>query len=294
MKSRSLILVALIGSLIGSVTGSEISSAATVPFSGIRPFNVVVPASYNAATPAPLVIALTGYNQSGAQIEKYLHLTPLAEANGFLYVYPDGTKDSRGVHFWNGTPECCDFQSKKVDDDSYIMSIIDQISLQYSVDPNRIYIIGHSNGGFFASALACRHSDRIAAIVTIAGASFTRVAACKPSSPVSVLEIWGTSDETFVGNHIRGKPIPGAITTFKNWGTVNGCTGSTMILPDKLDLDTKVSGAETTVSEFQGCPAQTAISFWRIAGAGHSPVFTKGFDQAMIDFLLAHPKTPTN
>ncbi len=294
MKSRSLILVAIMGSLMLSVAGSEISSATSVSFNGIRPFHVVVPVSYDPATPAPLVIALTGYNQSGAQVEKYLHLTPLAEANGFLYVYPDGTKDSHGVHFWNGTPECCDFQSQKVDDDSYIMAIIDQISLQYSVDPNRIYIIGHSNGGFLANALACRHADRIAAIVTIAGASYTRVAACKPSAPVSVLEIWGTKDETFVGNHIRGKAIPGALTTFKNWGTINGCTGSTMILSDKLDLELKMPGAKTTVSEFQGCPAQTAISFWRIAGAGHSPALSKEFGQAMIDFLLAHPKTPTN
>ena len=294
MKSRAFVIVALIASLLGPIVGIGASSAATIPFAGLRPFTLVVPLTYDSAIPAPLIIALSGYNQTGADMEKYLHLTSLAAANGILYVYPDGTKDSRGVRFWNGTTECCDFQSPKVDDDSYLMSMIDQISAHYSVDPNRIYIIGHSNGGFLANALGCRHADRIAAVVSIAGASYTKIPACKPSAPISVLEIWGTKDVTFVGNHIRGSPIPGAVTTFKNWGVIDGCTTTPVILPDKLDLDTKVPGAETTVTEFQGCPAQTIISYWQMAGSGHSPQLSQIFNQKLLDFLLAHPKTATN
>lgn len=52
---------------------------------------------------------------------------------GILYVYPDGTKDSGGVRFWNGTPECCDFEYPKVNDDAYIMSIIDKVSAEYAL-----------------------------------------------------------------------------------------------------------------------------------------------------------------
>lgn len=294
MKGRYIALGTLLALLTTSSLGTSFSSALTVPFPGARPFTVVVPTTYQPSEPAPLIIALSGYNQTGAQLEKYLHLATFTQSQGILYVYPDGTKDRRGIRFWNGTPECCDFESPKVDDAGYVMSIIDQISTQYSVDSNRIYIFGHSNGGFLANSLACLHADRIAAVASLAGASYTKIAACKPSSPVSVLQIWGTADETFVGNHIRGRPIPGALATFHNWGVIDGCPSAAVTFQNKMDLDAKIPGLESTVTEYQGCPAKSAITFWKIAGGGHDPVITKTFDQALIDFFLAHPKVPSN
>ncbi len=290
MKSRALILILLTFAL----TSAEVSQAATVLFQGNRPFNLFVPTTYSSGVPAPLVVALSGYNQTGAQFEKYLNLTPVAQADGFLYVHPDGSKDSHGIRFWNGTPECCNFYSPKVDDVAYIMSIIAAVSAQYAVDANRIYIIGNSNGGFLANALACKHADQIAAVVNIAGGSYTNAAACKPSVPVSVLEIWGTKDETFKINHILGRPIPGAVKIFNMWGDINRCSLPSITSPVKLDLDVKVPGLETTVMQFQGCLGATAIDFWKIAGAGHAPTISKEFNNQMMEWLLTHAKVSTN
>jgi polyhydroxybutyrate depolymerase len=289
MKIRFFLLIILLIAPV-NISGAH---ATNVVFPGDRSFSLFVPNSYNSSNPAPLVIALTGYNQSGADFEKYLRLTPLAQADGFLYTYPDGSKDLHGIRFWNGTPECCDFQSPKVDDAKYIMSIIAQVKAKYSVDPNRIYIIGHSNGGFLANNLACNYSDQIAAIVNMAGGSYTKQSACKPNSPISVLEIWGTADDTYAINHILGKPIPGALKIFSTWGATNHCS-TPLTLPQKLDLDSKITGAETTVVQFQNCPAGTAIDFWRIVGAGHAPNLTVDFDPQIINWLMAHPKVPTN
>lgn len=286
MRVRPLIALTVVLSILGVVS----SSAAATPFPGVRAFTLSVPPSYNAAIPEPLLIALTGYNQSGAVLEKYLNLEPLTQSVGILYVHPDGTKDSRGVQFWNGTPECCDFESPKVNDDAYIMSIIDKVSAQYAVDPKRIFILGHSNGGFLASELACNHADRIAAIVSMAGASYTTAAACKPRSPVSILEIWGSKDPTFAGNHIRGKPIPGATQIFNTWGAIDRCSPTTVTTPNALDLDTKVLGNETSLTEFQQCPAGSAVDLWQIHGSGHTPTISSDFDTQIINFLLSHPK----
>ncbi len=286
MRLRPLIALTVVLSILGVVS----SSAAATPFPGRRAFTLAVPPSYNAAIPEPLLIALTGYNQSGAALEKYLNLESLTQSVGILYVHPDGTKDSRGVQFWNGTPECCDFESPKVNDDAYIMSIIDKVSAQYAVDPKRIFILGHSNGGFLASELACNHADRIAAIVSMAGASYTTAAACKPRSPVSILEIWGSKDPTFAGNHIRGKPIPGATQIFYTWGAIDRCSPTTVTTPNALDLDTKVLGNETSLTEFQQCPAGSAVDLWQIHGSGHTPTISSDFDTQIINFLLSHPK----
>ena len=113
-------------------------------------------------------------------------------------------------------------------------------------------------------------------------------------SPIRVLEIWGSKDPTFSGNHIRGKPIPGALQTFNTWGAINQCSPSTVTTPNSLDLDSKVPGSETSVTEFQLSPAGTAIDLWRIDGAGHSPNFAPDFEAQMIKFLLAHPKASSN
>jgi len=270
--------------------GAPSGDAADISFSGPRPFKLFVPSTYNVSFPAPLIIALHGYAQSGDKFEKYLNLTPIAESRGILYVHPNGTADKSGTRFWNATPECCDIHTPKVNDDAYLMSIIDQVSKNYTVDPDRIYVIGHSNGGFMANTMACLHADRIAAVVSMAGGGYANSSMCKPSSPINVLEIWGTKDVTFSGNHMMGKVIPGAVKTAAIWGTLNHCSKTIYKLSEKLDLDSKQKGSETTQYQYTECKNNADVEFWTIARAPHVPTLSKDFTAAVVDFLLAHPK----
>lgn len=271
--------------------GAPASNAADVSFGGVRPFKLFVPTTYNAAFPAPLILALHGYSQTGDKFEKYLNLTPIAEAKGILYVHPNGTADKTGTRFWNATPECCDIHSPKVDDDAYLMSIIDTVSKSYNVDPDRIYIIGHSNGGFMANRMACMHADRIAAIVNLAGGSFIKQSMCKPASPINILQIWGTKDVTYTGNHMMGKVVPGAVKTIATWAALDGCAKSMIVLPERLDLEVKLKGAETTIGQYTECAGNADVEFWKIADGDHVPKISKNFTADIVDFLLAHPKT---
>lgn len=275
---------------LATFVGTPSGTAADVAFGGTRPFKLFVPSTYNAAFPAPLIIALHGYQQSGDKFEKYLNLTPVAEARGILYVHPNGTADKSGTRFWNATPECCDIHTPKVDDNGYLMSIIDQVSKAYAVDPDRIYIIGHSNGGFMANAMACLHADRIAAVVSMAGGGYANTSMCKPAAPINILEIWGTKDVTFSGNHMMGKVIPGAVKTAAIWGALDHCSKSAYVLPERLDLDSKQKGSETTQRQYTECADSADVEFWTIAGASHVPTLSKNFTVAVVDYLLAHPK----
>jgi polyhydroxybutyrate depolymerase len=158
---RRIVLLTVWVILLTSFSGMASSNAAVVSFTGARPFKLFVPTSYNKINPAPLLLALHGYASSGNQLEKYLNLTAVAQARGVLYVHPDGTADKSGNRFWNATPECCGYAKMKVNDDQYLMDIIDSVSRKYNVDPDRIFIIGHSNGGFMVNHMACAHADRI-------------------------------------------------------------------------------------------------------------------------------------
>ena len=180
--------------LVLSVLPISQSQAADVVYPGDRPFTLVLPSNYQPGTPAALIIALHGYTANTPYADSYFQLSKVADQKGILTIYPSGSKDSNGYLFWNATPACCNFDSSTVDDEAYLLSIIDSVSRDYPVDPARVYIIGHSNGGFMAHRMACNQSDRIAAIVSLAGATYSNTRSCKPTSPVSVLEIHGTND----------------------------------------------------------------------------------------------------
>ena len=275
------------------VIGVGDSGACQVPLGGDRPVTVHVPPSYVAGTPIPLVVMLHGYGASAALEETYLRLRPLADQRGFLYVHPDGTIDLINNRFWNATDACCNIFGSTVDDSTYLSNVIAGVAAKYSVDAKRVFVMGHSNGGFMAYRLACDHADQIAAIVSLAGAMFNDPMQCTPSSPVSVLEIHGTADTTipYDGGSIVGHPFPSAPVTVGDWVTLDGCA----TMPDNsaapLDLDSSLAGAETTVEKFTtGCLSGSEVDLWTIQGGAHIPTLSSQFSPDLIDFLLTHPK----
>lgn len=249
--------------------------------------HIYLPTNYQASQPAPLVIALHGYAQSALQFEKYWQFKSQFNSAGFIYAVPNGSADSSGNYFWNATPECCDFQTPKVDDQAYLRNYIATIENQYSVDPKRIYLIGHSNGGFMANAFACKNAKLLAAVVNIAGGSYGKQSLCQPSAPINLLQIWGTKDETYPINHIMGMAIPGAVKTIQYWARLNGCQSQAVALPQKFDFDASIKGAETTVLDYPNCANGKVTEFWRMAGSNHQPKPTPAFKAALVQFFAS-------
>jgi polyhydroxybutyrate depolymerase len=159
------------------------AASETVTFGG-RPSNLVVPAGYDPNTPAPLIVLLHGFAGSGAGQDTYMGFSALANEYGFLFVNPDGLLNPGSSRYWNATNSCCDFFAAGTDDSGYIRGLIDTVRAQYSVDDRRIFITGHSNGGFMSYRMACDHADIVAAIASMAGATYNTPSACAPSEPV--------------------------------------------------------------------------------------------------------------
>ena len=216
---------------------SPTPSAAAVVVGGDRPVTVHVPAGYDPAKPAPLLVLLHGYGGSGQDIVSELRIGDAAAQRGYLYVAPEGTLDSTVSRFWNATDACCDFDGAGVDDATYLEGVIKEIETKLTVDPKRIDVVGHSNGAFMSYAMACTHADTIAAIVSLAGATFKDPAACAPKTPVAVLEIHGTTDDTIYfdggvitlpGGHSMGA-YPGARATVATWAKYDACKTSAVV-----------------------------------------------------------------
>jgi polyhydroxybutyrate depolymerase len=263
---------------------------------GQRPYTLVVPDSYDASKPAPLVVMFHGYGVTGSLEELVFQMTATAQAHGFLYAYGDGTPDSSGARFWNATDACCDLEGIPVDDVAYFDAIVDDVASKYAVDPKRVYVIGHSNGGFMSHRLACDRASRVAAIVSLAGAQWIDPSRCSPSEPVAVAQAHGDADQVILydggatddrkgGTH----PYPSAAQTVATWASKDGCTPSPTTA-GTMDLDTSLPGAETTVERYAGCTGGANVELWTIHGAGHVPSLGPSWGESVWTFLSAHPK----
>ena len=287
----------ILGSLIG--LGFAFSSMAQDINFGRGDVLVKIPSTYSNSDSYPLVILLHGYTSSGRRIDNYFKVSDLVDDYDFLFVAPDGTQETTGRQnrFWNATDACCNFFESEVDDSGYIRSIIEEMQKVYNVDGRRIYLIGHSNGGFMSYRMAYEHSDKISAIVSLAGANH-REQRDPPPNAVHILQIHGTNDRIidFQGGDTReyfngrGGRYPGALRSVRRWADYNGCAeaGAGREL---RDLEASLPGHETGVLKFEiGCKEGGSAELWTIASGVHSPMFSDTFAAQVVEWLLAHPK----
>jgi polyhydroxybutyrate depolymerase len=239
-----------------------------------RPYDDRVPPMYTDDDPAPLVLLLHGYTMSGAEQEAYFAMGDATDRLGYLLAMPDGRKDKDGQRFWDAGP-CCEFSRPPGEEDvAYLLAVLDDMASRYTVDAERVYVVGFSNGGFMAHRLACEHPDRFAGIASFAGTTWLDPAACGASAPMDVLQIHGTADEIVP---YEGLPTPdaegwtcaSAEGVSDHWATVNGCGAPLTASSDRFDLDADVEGAETAALR-RACDGPRS-ELWRMEGSPHVP-----------------------
>jgi polyhydroxybutyrate depolymerase len=173
-----------------------------------------------------LVIALHGRGGSGQRVMRATGFDAKADQHGFLLVAPDGTGDPRGWHtgFASGGV---------IDDVGFIGALIDTLAARYPVDPKRVYVAGHSNGGVLAHRIASDLSTRIAAAAIVAGAIGGRsgdgvVAQIEPPrAPVPMMIVHGDADavvpyDATALSRRGAQPIP-APEAARFWARANEC-----------------------------------------------------------------------
>jgi len=149
---------------------------------------VYVPSSYDPSVPTPVVIALHGGTGTSEQMMNYTGLNEVAEAEGFIVVYPQGLGRT-----WNSILPSAPAAIYNVDDVGFIEYIIEDLDEQLNIASDQIYATGISNGGQMCYTLAAE-SDQIAAIAVIES-GMGSPSDYQPSSPVPTMVIHGTADE---------------------------------------------------------------------------------------------------
>jgi polyhydroxybutyrate depolymerase len=273
------------------------ASAAPAPGALVsaRPYDLDVPPGLDPTKPAPLLLVLHGYGDRAASFgAASWSLTTNASARGILVARPDGTLDSKGRRFWNATDSCCDFDHTGTDDVAYLTAVLDDVAARHRVDPKRTWVLGLSNGGFMAHRLACDRADRVAAIVSLAGAAWKDPARCSPSAPVSVLEVHGTADRLVAydggASIFGGSSYPSVLDSVAQSAAKAGCSGALAPVGVSAGFDARHPQEETRSSSWSGCPKGIDVALWAMLGSEHIPSVTPAWSEAVVTWLEQHPK----
>ena len=251
-----------------------------------RPATVYVPNNYTAAQEWPLVFLLHGFRATGFLQDSYLGFSKRVNERGFILVVPDGTENPMGQQFWNGTDYCCDFFGDGPDDAGYLLNLIDEAKGRFNIHAGKVYMTGHSNGGFMSHRMACDHADVITGIMSLAGATFIDPDRCQNSEPVAMLQVHGTDDSTIL--YEGESRYPGAEETTQRWRELNACASAKDM--EDIAIEGMLTGNETEVVSSNSCNNNMTTELWTIKGGSHIPSFNNDFADLVLDFLFRHEK----
>jgi polyhydroxybutyrate depolymerase len=260
---------------------------------------VHVPKSYAAGKAAPLVMALHGggggmiYQASDARYG----LISKSEQAGFIAVFPNGISDveSGMLATWNAGTCCAKARDQNVDDVGFLRSLVEDVERRASVERQRVFAIGMSNGAMMAYRLACEASDMFQGIMAVAGTDNTR--RCEPANPVPVLHIHARNDDRVLfdggaGKAFRNEALVSDFTSVPasigKWVKLNHAGSAQRILTVPgawCDLhDAGAGGASVEL-----CVTETGAHSWP-GGAkdrGESPSTAIIANDLMWDFFMA-------
>lgn len=163
----------------------------------------VPPQAATAKQRLPCVMVLHGGGGNAEQVADDTGFSALADRDGFVVVYPDGTGPlRRRLLTWNSGGLAVYAADHRIDDVGFLRAVVDDVLQQVAIDPERVYATGMSNGAMMCHRLAREAADVFAAIAPVSGAmDFTEKEAQRP---LSVLIVHGDADQ-----HVRydgGRP----------------------------------------------------------------------------------------
>jgi polyhydroxybutyrate depolymerase len=240
-----------------------------------RTFLFYAPAK-TAPQPA-LVVAFHGSMGDGAQARKAFgfELDALADARGFVVVYPDGFEGH-----WNDCRTHAPFSAntQNVDDMSFVRGLVDRFAKTHGVDRTRVFATGISNGGHMALRLALEAPELVRAVAPVIASlpAADNTDCTAHDAPVSILVMNGTADpyNPYGGGEVilhgvwgsRGDVIS-TDATLSYWAKLAGYGAPTSV--ESL-ADRDAADASTVEVTRWVAPGKKSLALYAIRGGGHT------------------------
>lgn len=227
-----------------------------------REYIVQVPSGYSQTAGSRLVLYFHGFGghwDPTTNPPQNSQLATVAEQNNFVVVWVNGLA-GQGATCWGSGGTWCTGR----DDVKFARDVVADVNAHLCIDQRKVFATGFSNGGMMSHRLACEASDLFAGIVSIAGAPMLTPAQCKPTYPVSVVEIHGDKDfgVCWNGNAACGDPnyynsVDGTQSFWKSRNRTNGTPVQDF------------SNGGATCTRYPGGLSNTDVQLCKIVGGTH-------------------------
>jgi len=279
MKTLSVVILCLSGLFLmlsfprsSYSQGSGVYHEMTIQVNGVdRQYTLYEPQGHNTLFQWPVVFNFHGFYATAASQINISQMYFVADTSKFFIVYPQGLPVEDLI--FGGTGPGWNVPGNYAaphDDIDFIHKIIKELIAHpdFTIDTNRLYAAGNSNGGEMAFYLACALSERIASCAGVAAqmAYIMMDFICTPDRPVSTLQMLGTEDPFFpVDGDEFFPPLEGAS---EYWASINNCDSIPTItfLPDLDPGD----GSTVTLKDYDFCFNGYEVLCYRIEGGGHT------------------------
>lgn len=203
----------------------------------------------------------------------FSQMNAVSDTSQFIVSWPQGAGIAPPGFSWaDGRNTSAD--QAGIDDVGFIDKLIDTLAQDYSIDTNRIYLCGFSNGGFMAQRLACELNNHFAGIGSL-GASMDTVLIqnCSPSFNTPIIFFNGTADPAmpYQGGPMQNPqvtPVVPVDTAVQFWVNHNLCESESdwIQVPDSFPDD--LSTAE--YKSFTNCACNADVQFFKLINGGHT------------------------
>lgn len=185
----------ILGLLLAVIPAMAQGDVGEVEFGGIdRSYAIYVPDDVDTEAGAPLVIMLHGAGMTGVDMMLFSQFNDLAELTGSIVVYPNGIQQG-WTYLDREELHPADIYT---DDLGFLETLMDHLAETYSIDSERVYLAGYSNGGLLTIRAACELADRLAgAAVIAANYSFALAEHCLDADTIPLVMVLGTRDQAF-------------------------------------------------------------------------------------------------
>lgn len=228
-----------------------------------------VPETYDGNTPFSLVFVLHG--QAGKAADMVPRgFNEIAGEFGFIVVYPDGYQGN-----WDIIPG----GSRSIDDEGFFETLIDGLRNRFRVDPSRVYLTGHSMGGFMAHRLAYDLPGRFAAVASSSGLFYLPHSADPAVRPVSVMHLHAIDDWNvpFIGDPVN-KNLVSAPECAAFWRDLNGADREETAVIDSRG---------TTLTRWSNSADGTDVELIVFPDGGH--IWQPATTELVAGFFYTHP-----
>jgi len=220
-----------------------------------------------------VILVFHGGGGTGAGFKRYGGFDAVADRDGVLVAYADGSGPlGRRLLTWNAG-ECCGYaEAENVDDVGFALAVLGDVARRAPVDVTRVYATGHSNGAMMTYRLATEAPGRLAAIAPVAGMGVVD----PPARPLPLLHVHSVDDPRALYHGGLGRPFPftsapvrhGAVEpTLTRWARRNGCAAEPAAVDRRSTASAPDHGAELLA--WAPCTTGAEVHLWRITGAGH-------------------------